>query len=101
MADAGENWVGSSVVGVDILGLVTSGMYGDPLAVYREYIQNAVDAIYNDWNGETGKIEITMSRDERRVTIRDNGPGLPVSEVRKALIPIASSQKRREARKGV
>lgn len=31
------------VVGKDILELVSSAMYVDPLTIYREYIQNAAD----------------------------------------------------------
>ena len=31
------------VVGKDILELVSSSMYIDPLTIYREYIQNAAD----------------------------------------------------------
>ena len=34
-----------SLVGSDVLGLITAGMYDNPLTVYREYIQNAADAI--------------------------------------------------------
>ena len=33
------------LVGGDILSLVTAGMYNNPLAIYREYIQNAADAV--------------------------------------------------------
>ena len=33
------------VVGKDILELLGSAMYADPMNVYREYIQNAVDAV--------------------------------------------------------
>ena len=32
-------------VGKDILELLTSGMYLDPLTIYREYIQNCADSI--------------------------------------------------------
>ena len=32
-------------VGKDILELLTSEMYLDPLTIYREYIQNSVDSI--------------------------------------------------------
>ena len=32
-------------VGTSLLALVTSGMYNDPMAIYREYIQNAVDEL--------------------------------------------------------
>ena len=33
------------VVGKDIIELLGSAMYRDPLSIYREYIQNAVDSI--------------------------------------------------------
>ena len=33
------------IVGKDILELLGSAMYADPLNVYREYVQNAVDSI--------------------------------------------------------
>ncbi len=35
----------SVTIGKDILDLLTSSMYVDPMNVYREYIQNAADAI--------------------------------------------------------
>ena len=90
----------SAVVGVDILGLITSGMYTDPLAVYREYIQNAADSVQDPGGGETPRIDISIATAERRVTIRDNGPGLSLREARRALIPVASSQKRGEGGRG-
>ena len=90
----------SPLVGVDILGLITSGMYTDPLAVYREYIQNAVDSIHDAGIAEPGRIEISIGREDRRVTVRDNGPGLSLSEARLALIPIAKSKKKCEQHRG-
>ena len=33
------------VIGKDVLELVSSAMYVDPLTIYREYLQNAADAI--------------------------------------------------------
>jgi len=33
------------VVGKDVLELVSSAMYVDPMTIYREYIQNAANAI--------------------------------------------------------
>ena len=46
-------------VGPSILGLVTSGIYNDPLTIYREYIQNAVDELSRQ-NGLEGKVEISI-----------------------------------------
>ncbi len=44
-ADATAEEGGPVVVGKDILELLSSAMYVDPLTIYREYIQNAADAI--------------------------------------------------------
>ena len=66
----------ASLVGSDVLSLVTAGMYDNPLAIYREYIQNSADALANA-NGKTnGKVEILIDPVALRVKIRDNGPGL-------------------------
>ena len=90
----------ASVVGADVLGLVTSGMYFDPLTVYREYVQNAVDAIESAGIGDDGLIRITLAPEEGGVTIRDNGPGLTLAEAENALVPIARSEKRGQGRRG-
>src|SRR5262245_31399099 len=70
------------VVGKDVLELLSSAMYVDPLTIYREYVQNAADSIdlaheaglYSA--GEKGKVEIEIDAGERRVKIRDNGIGV-------------------------
>ena len=79
-------------VGPSILGLVTSGIYDDPLAIYREYIQNAVDEL-SRLDGVEGKVEITIDPRQKRVSICDNGPGLTYQECLDDLIPIAQSKK--------
>lgn len=79
-------------VGPSILGLITSGFYDDPLAVYREYIQNAVDELSHQDNSE-GKVEITIDPSQKKVCICDNGPGLTYQECLEELLPIAQSKK--------
>ena len=81
-------------IGSSILGLVTFGMYDNPLVVYREYIQNSVDALARTGGRLNGRIEITIDSPERRVLIRDNGPGLSYQECLEELLPIARSKKR-------
>ena len=81
-------------IGSSILGLVTGGMYDNPLAIYREYIQNAVDALARDQKKSEGKIEVTLNPQERTARIRDNGPGLTYKQSKKELLPIGSSSKR-------
>ena len=80
-------------VGSSILGLVTAGMYDNPLAIYREYIQNAVDALARSRANAEGKIEVTLNPQERTARIRDNGPGLTYEQSEKELIPIGRSNK--------
>jgi molecular chaperone HtpG len=81
-------------VGSSILGLVTSGIYDDPLAIYREYIQNAVDEL-SRMDGVEGKVEITIDPRQKTVSICDNGPGLTYQECLEVLVPIAQSKKSR------
>ena len=42
---AWEGPAGNVLVGKDILELLSSSMYVDPMTVYREYVQNAADAL--------------------------------------------------------
>ena len=79
-------------VGPSILGLVTSGIYDDPLAIYREYIQNAVDEL-SRLEGVEGKVEISIDPRQKRVSICDNGPGLTYQDCLDDLIPISQSKK--------
>lgn len=79
-------------VGPSILGLVTSGNYDNPLSIYREYIQNAVDEL-SQMDGVEGQVEITIGRRQNRVSICDNGPGLTYQECLEDLVPIAQSKK--------
>ena len=79
-------------VGPSILGLVTSGICDDPLAIYREYIQNSVDELSRQ-DGVEGKIEITIDPRQKRVSICDNGSGLTYQECLEDLVPISQSKK--------
>ena len=80
-------------VGSSILGLITAGMYDNPLAIYREYIQNAVDALAQSRKAAQGRIEITLEPQELTARIRDNGPGLSHEQCLKELLPIGRSGK--------
>ena len=87
-------------VGPSILGLVTAGMYDNPLTIYREYIQNAVDALEQSRKAAQGRIEITLDPQELTARIRDNGPGLSHRQCLKELLPIGRSSKRLGTNRG-
>src|SRR5437773_6731006 len=88
------------LVGKDVLELVTGAMYVDPLCIYREYIQNACDAIDDrerlypsqvDW---IPRIDIDINAIGRSITIRDNGIGISEKEFVSRLVAIGGSVKR-------
>ena len=88
------------LVGGDLLGLVTVGMHTDPLVIYREYIQNAVDSIAASGTTEDGRVEINIDLGTMRVVIQDNGPGLSHVQSLQELVPIANSHKCRGIDRG-
>lgn len=81
----------STLVGGNVLSLITAGMYDDPLAIYREYIQNSADAISP--LDPAGRVEIDIDPVARSIRIRDNGPGLSRAEAVRALVVVADSDK--------
>src|SRR5258708_502982 len=76
----------SIVVGKDILEILSSAMYVDPLAIYREYVQNSADAIDEARRlgildaGASGNLSIDLDTSTRTARIRDNGTGIPAAE---------------------
>lgn len=88
------------VVGKDILELVSSSMYVDPMTVYREYVQNAADAIDEARTGgllagdEPGVVDITFDVPSRTVRIRDNGGGVAWDRFARTLSGLGGSGKR-------
>ena len=100
MNDTGNRRHADGLVGGDILGLITSGMYANPLAIYREYIQNSADAAALSGRRRGGKVAIAIDVGGRSVSIRDNGPGLSFQEAKRELIPIARSGKHRQRDRG-
>jgi hypothetical protein len=88
------------IVGKDVLELLSSSMYINPLAIYREYVQNAADAIEEAValgllnRRETGRVDIRIDPDKRSVRIRDNGTGISKSSFTKTLVALGASRKR-------
>jgi molecular chaperone HtpG len=93
-------------VGADIVELLTSGMYVSPITIFREYVQNAADAIDLARSAglltprERGKVQIEIDHPNRSVTIRDNGAGLPAAQAADVLLAIGGSAKRGTTARG-
>ncbi|HVL40005.1 MAG TPA: ATP-binding protein [Fimbriimonadaceae bacterium] len=88
------------LVGKDVLELLSSAMYVDPLSVYREYVQNAADAIDDARRegllraDEAGRVDFSFDSTARSVRIRDNGTGIPCEDFVRVLTSIGGSSKR-------
>lgn len=88
----------SIIVGKNILESLTVGMYSDSYIIFREYIQNATDAIDQAVENELiekddGKIKITIDRERREIRFKDNGIGISEQDVHHTLGDIGKSEK--------
>src|ERR1700734_1064651 len=92
------------IIGKDILELLSSAMYVDPLTIYREYVQNSADAIdvarTDNKTEYRGRIQIFVDGVFRTIRIRDNGAGVQRAEFVKRLTSIGASGKRGSAARG-
>lgn len=93
------------VFGKHILNSLSTGMYSDPMTVYREYIQNAADSLDNAVDESLIKrqdaaIQITVDKSKRLIRIEDNGTGIKSVEVFNRLLDVANSQKDYRENKG-
>jgi len=80
--------------GMYLLETLTSGMYNDPLSIYREYLQNSVDSIdQSERLLEDAEIKIQLDPIRQSVTIYDNGDGIAANKAEKVLSSIGSSDK--------
>lgn len=90
----------SIIVGKDILDLISTSMYVDPMTVYREYVQNAADAIDevralgNGFKSDFGRVDIDIDASNRRICIRDNGGGVKSNLFEERLTSFGASAKR-------
>ena len=96
----------SVIIGRDVLELVSSAMYIDPMTVYREYIQNAADAIDDARRSgildtaELSKVSIDIDSASRSIRIRDNGTGVANSEFSRKMAALGASGKRGTTARG-
>ena len=90
----------ATTIGKDILELLSTAMYVEPLTIYREYVQNAADAIDEAHEAgllsenDPGVVSITLDPGSRRIVIRDNGIGVPAETFAGRMRSLGSSRKR-------
>lgn len=101
-------------VGKFTLESLTTGMYSDPMTIFREYIQNSCDSIdvavkerllkgricKSPDDNENGKIHIIVNGQKREIILRDNGTGIQSVKAWKVLGDIGKSEKIFEEQRG-
>ncbi|MEW6663584.1 MAG: hypothetical protein AB1512_00015 [Thermodesulfobacteriota bacterium] len=85
-------------IGRYLLDTLTSGMYDNPLCIYREYIQNSADAIDADSRAcalprSSYEVRIAIEPREHRIEISDNGCGLAAEVAERTLVSVGDSDK--------
>ena len=88
----------SPKIGAYVLESLTTGMYTRPLDAIREYIQNSADSIRKaEEEGlvgdNQGRIDVTINKSNRTLTIKDNGSGISVDDIFTKLLDIGMSSK--------
>lgn len=89
------------LIGKNIIEILTTGMYRNPLVIYREYIQNSVDAINAATSlgliedSRAGDVQVSIDKVLRKISIEDNGTGVRADKAWSTLTSIAASDKDR------
>lgn len=93
------------IFGKNVIETLSEGMYDNPLFLFREYVQNAADAIdaavrQGILREGAGQIEIIIDKDKRLISFEDNGTGITSAEFKAMLANIGNSIKDRKTDKG-
>jgi len=93
------------IVGKDVLELLSTSMYVDPMAIYREYVQNAADAIdearrLGIITADAGRVTLSFEDSNRCVRIRDDGTGIGSDQFEARLTAFGFSKKRGSSARG-
>ena len=84
----------SEYVGSNILSIITESLYDDPIVVFREYVQNAIDSICSMDDSNDSKIIIESIKDSDLLFV-DNGRGIEKDRFKNKMLHIANSDKSR------
>ncbi len=92
-------------IGKNVIENLTTAMYENLMIIYREYIQNSADGIDKALNtgilqAKDASIYIKIEPQNRKVSIEDNGYGIPKNDFRRIMESIADSQKSVDSNKG-
>ena len=92
-------------IGKFTLESLTTGMYADSRVIYREYIQNATDAIDEAVKKglikkEENRIDVNVNRKNRSISIKDNGTGIQAADAVNYLVDIGDSVKHHQESRG-
>lgn len=93
-------------IGKNVIEILTTGMYTNPLFMYREYIQNSADQIDTAVeqglfaSRNDGEILIRIEQRDRVIEIEDNATGVKAEDAWGTLSSIAASEKDRKKKKG-
>jgi len=93
-------------IGKNVIEILTTGMYTNPLFMFREYVQNSADQIDTAvesglFNKRTdGEVFISIDRRKNFIEINDNATGIKADEALATLSSIAASEKDRKKKKG-
>ena len=97
-----EKTAGSiSVEAENIFPVIKKWLYSEKEIFLREIVSNACDAVTKlrrleslgqyDGNGETYRVDVVLDKDEKTITVSDNGIGMTKDEVEKYICSIALS----------
>ncbi len=93
-------------IGKNVIEVLTTGMYTNPLFMYREYVQNSADQIDTALelgilaDRTAGKIFIKIDDKNKIIEFEDNATGICAADTFRILTSIAASEKDRKKKKG-
>lgn len=88
-------------ISLRLLETLTSALYEDPIILFREYVQNSIDA-YNEAIRDKSKefdgffVDITIDKDNSNIELTDNGYGIKEEEFLTKMKLIGESDKKKE-----
>ncbi len=92
-------------IGKNVIENLTTAMYENLKIIFREYIQNSADAIDKAMaegilQAKDAEIHINIEPQKRKITVEDNGYGIPKADFKRIMESIADSQKSVNNNKG-